>query len=356
MVLNDFMSYFSMKKMPFTSSIGTYFLFRNDRHADIRNKLLLTIQSDAMALLTGRPGTGKSTILRSITSTLSPEQYLVLYVSISNPTPRWLYTVPLQQLGVKSHQYVNDARKQFHDELTKVGGKTQGLAMSLSAMEGSYDLGHAYRLMSTLVASDDMIFGSGLWFAPGKFPGGEKWFGPYFAKEDSGKVSLTMEYSNEEYNYPQFAWYKAALENPKEVFWDEPAYDPVSKKQLEQLVKTAQFEGYYDEAKEAFDNLEARLNHDVATDLEKYKDVLLQILESEIISAYYYQAGSIEFSLQYDRQVKEAERILKNPDEYKKLLAPKRPKETASLIKLGRKNKENVSLKPRKVEIFSALA
>ena len=133
-------------------------------------------------------------------------------------------------------------------------------------------------------------------------------------------------------------------------------YDPVSKKQLEQLVKTAQFEGYYDEAKEAFDNLEARLNHDVATDLEKYKDVLLQILESEIISAYYYQAGSIEFSLQYDRQVKEAERILKNPDEYKKLLAPKRPKETSSLIKLGRKNKENVSLKPRKVEIFSALA
>ena len=118
MVLNDFMSYFSMKKMPFTSSIGTDFLFRNDRHADIRNKLLLTIQSDAMALLTGRPGTGKSTILRSITSTLSPEQYLVLYVSISNPTPRWLYTVPLQQLGVKSHQYVNDARKQFHDELT----------------------------------------------------------------------------------------------------------------------------------------------------------------------------------------------------------------------------------------------
>ena len=33
-------------------------------------------------------------------------------------------------------------------------------------------------------------------------------------------------------------------------------YDPVSKKQFAELVKTAKFEGYYDEAKTAFDNLE----------------------------------------------------------------------------------------------------
>ena len=101
-------------------------------------------------------------------------------------------------------------------------------------------------------------------------------------------------------------------------------YDPVSKKQFAELVKTAKFEGYYDDAKGAFDELEKKLNHDVAFDLEKHKAVLLQVLEADIIAAYYYQAGSIEASLNYDRQLREAERLLRNPEEYKKLLAPQK--------------------------------
>ena len=133
-------------------------------------------------------------------------------------------------------------------------------------------------------------------------------------------------------------------------------YDPVSKKQLDQLVKTAQFEGYYDDAKEAFDNLEKKLNHDVAVDLEKHKQVLLQVIEADIIAAYYYQAGSIESGLQYDRQVKEAQKLLKSRDEYKKILAPKKPKETASIIKIDKKHVENISLKGKNLEIFSAIA
>ena len=133
-------------------------------------------------------------------------------------------------------------------------------------------------------------------------------------------------------------------------------YDPVSMKQFDQLVKTAKFEGYYDEAKAAFDGLKEKLNHDVAFDLEKHKAVLLQVLESDIIAAYYYQAGAIEAGLNYDRQLKEAERLLKNPEEYKKLLAPQKPKETSSLIKIDRKPIGNISLKPKNLEIISALS
>ena len=133
-------------------------------------------------------------------------------------------------------------------------------------------------------------------------------------------------------------------------------YDPVSQKQFAELVKTAQFEGYYDDAKAAFDELEKRLKHDVATDLEKHKQVLMQVLEADIIAAYYYQAGAIEAGLNYDRQLKEAERLLQNPEEYKRLLAPQKPKETSSLIRIGKEKTGNISLKPRKLELFSALS
>ena len=119
--------------------------------------------------------------------------------------------------------------ERFSGELTQIAGKTDALAMSLSSMNGNYNMDYAFQLTQDLVASDDMIYGSGIWFAPGKYPGGEKWFGPYFSKDDTGKISLTMEYSTEEYDYTQFGWYKAAIQGPKTVFWDEPAYDDVSK-------------------------------------------------------------------------------------------------------------------------------
>ena len=133
-------------------------------------------------------------------------------------------------------------------------------------------------------------------------------------------------------------------------------YDPVSQKQFAELVKTAKFEGYYEDAKGAFDELEKKLNHDVATDLEKHKEVLMQVLESDIIAAYYYQSGAIEAGLNYDRQLKEAIRLLQDPDEYQKILAPQKPKETSSIIQIGQKKLENISLKQRKLEIFSAFA
>ena len=134
-------------------------------------------------------------------------------------------------------------------------------------------------------------------------------------------------------------------------------YDPVSKKQFAELVKTAKFEGYYDDAKPAFDELEKKLNHDVAFGLDRNEETIRRILESEIISAYYYQAGAIEASLNYDKQLKEAIHLLKNPEEYKKLLAPQKPKDTSfQPIKLRGKSTGDFTQKEKKTEIFSAIA
>lgn len=104
------------------------------------------------------------------------------------------------------------------------------------------------------------------------------------------------------------------------------SYDPVSQKQFGELVKTAKFEGYYEDAKEAFDALEKKLKHDVASDLDKHRETIQQILELDIIGAYYFQRGSIEAGLYADKQLKEAERLLKTPAEYRKILEPRQKK------------------------------
>jgi carboxyl-terminal processing protease len=99
-------------------------------------------------------------------------------------------------------------------------------------------------------------------------------------------------------------------------------YDRESSKYLSDLKKLAKFEGYYDNAKNEFENLEKKLSHNISKDLDYNKEILKQILASDIVAAYYYQRGSIENGLRSDKQMKEAVRLIKTPKEYHKLLSP----------------------------------
>ena len=110
-------------------------------------------------------------------------------------------------------------------------------------------------------------------------------------------------------------------------------YDRESKKYLEGLVKLARFEGYYDDAKPEFDALEKKLNHNIAKDLDYNKQTLKQLLTSDLVSAYYYQRGSMENSLQFDKQWKRAVEVLQNPTEYRNILQPSSSKKGAEAAK-----------------------
>nr|WP_293487166.1 S41 family peptidase [Prevotella sp.] len=99
-------------------------------------------------------------------------------------------------------------------------------------------------------------------------------------------------------------------------------YDRETEKYLKDLMKLARFEGYYDDAKPEFDALAKKLSHNVAKDLDYNKQYIKRLLENDIVVAYYYQGGAIRNSLRYDKQVKEAVRLLNTPEEYKKLLRP----------------------------------
>ena len=99
-------------------------------------------------------------------------------------------------------------------------------------------------------------------------------------------------------------------------------YDRETEKYLKDLEKLAKFEGYYDDAKPEFEALKKKLSHNVAKDLDYNKEYIKQLLENEIVAAYYFQAGAIQNSLRYDKQIKEAIKLLNSPEEYSKILRP----------------------------------
>lgn len=112
-------------------------------------------------------------------------------------------------------------------------------------------------------------------------------------------------------------------------------YDQMSRKMFEELEKTAKFEGYYDEAKDEFEALKKKLDHhDVERDLTLRRNEIQMLLEQDIVSAYYYQAGELQVGLRDDKVIKEAERILTTEGEYEKVLKGEKPVEN---------NEENVN-------------
>ena len=99
-------------------------------------------------------------------------------------------------------------------------------------------------------------------------------------------------------------------------------FDSESQACFDDLVKEAKFEGYYDDARAEFDALQKKLKHNLADELDRNKADLLKMLELDIVAHYYYQSGSIEASLQWDTQLKAAQRLLATPGEYERLLRP----------------------------------
>ncbi|MBR2231201.1 MAG: S41 family peptidase [Prevotella sp.] len=99
-------------------------------------------------------------------------------------------------------------------------------------------------------------------------------------------------------------------------------YDPESEKVMKRLKQMMEFEGYMEDAKPEFEALEKKLAHNLDKDLDRHKALIMQLLQNDIVAAYYYQAGSIANTLQYDKQMKAAEELLLDSERYHQMLRP----------------------------------
>lgn len=105
-------------------------------------------------------------------------------------------------------------------------------------------------------------------------------------------------------------------------------YDRETVKLYDELIKVAKMEGYYEDNKDEFEALKAKLSHNLARELEKNEQHIRRVLEADIIAAYHYQKGAIAYQNKYDKQVTEAKRLVVSGEEYKNvfLSQPKKNK------------------------------
>ena len=101
------------------------------------------------------------------------------------------------------------------------------------------------------------------------------------------------------------------------------SYSTITELSLNELISNAKREKYYDIHKDLFSELQKELMHTLDNDLETFRSEIAELLADEIIGRYFYEEGSIKFSLGTDEQVKRAVEILKRGDEYNSILQGK---------------------------------
>lgn len=99
-------------------------------------------------------------------------------------------------------------------------------------------------------------------------------------------------------------------------------YDWVTGKRLKELEELARIEGYYEDARPEFEALAKKLTHDIGKDLDYpyNRQKIKEMLAADIVSAYYFEKGSMEYELRFDRQIKEALDLIRDTERYRGIL------------------------------------
>jgi len=98
-------------------------------------------------------------------------------------------------------------------------------------------------------------------------------------------------------------------------------YESQSERELEELEKVIKREKYYENAKDEFELLKAKLSNDKTKDLQSFRAEIVQFLRDEIVGRYYYESGQIKTNLKEDKQLFKAIEILKDSNKYKSILS-----------------------------------
>src|SRR5690606_32619758 len=85
---------------------------------------------------------------------------------------------------------------------------------------------------------------------------------------------------------------------------------------LDSLKSAAKRDKYFADIESTYNTLESKLKHDKKQDLARHRAEVSELLESEIISRYYYMRGRIAHGMRNDKDVAKALSLLEKPSGY----------------------------------------
>lgn len=131
-------------------------------------------------------------------------------------------------------------------------------------------------------------------------------FGDEYTRRNPGQEIDIRTFSITDADYDDFAEFMKDKEVP---------YESDTRRALKSLKKAAE-DDRFAELKETFEKMEIELRDDTQTNLETYREQVIESINNDIVLRHGYQAGVIEHSLAADKEVARAAEILADPQQY----------------------------------------
>jgi carboxyl-terminal processing protease len=100
----------------------------------------------------------------------------------------------------------------------------------------------------------------------------------------------------------------------------EYEYETKTEKTISSIKKDAEKEKYLEDLEEELEALTLKMEQSKNNDIERFKDEIIEVLEAEIATRYYYQKGKIEATLKHDEELAEAINVLNDVEKYNAIL------------------------------------
>ncbi len=91
---------------------------------------------------------------------------------------------------------------------------------------------------------------------------------------------------------------------------------------IENLVKYAKSEGYYDKAKQEIEALQKIMAHSTKKDIMFFKKQIKNMINLEIVRRYYFEKGKTKYSLSDDKYINLAIKMLNDKTKYESIFKP----------------------------------
>ena len=136
-------------------------------------------------------------------------------------------------------------------------------------------------------------------------------FGDEYTRRNPGQEIDIRTFSITDADYDDFAEFMKDKEVP---------YESDTRRALKSLKKAAE-DDRFAELKETFEKMEIELRDDTQTNLETYREQVIESINNDIVLRHGYQAGVIEHSLAADKEVARAAEILADPQQYVRIIS-----------------------------------
>lgn len=126
-------------------------------------------------------------------------------------------------------------------------------------------------------------------------------------KAENDSILPAKEFVVSEQMYDQFKQYL----NDKEY-----EYETDTEKAINELIDDAESEKYFSDIEQELDQLKDKMNASKENDIERFKSEIMEVMEMEIATRYYYQKGKIESTIKHDKELAEAIDLLNDMERY----------------------------------------